>query len=117
VFVGQMRFDGNVYAQFDSGFRAPFRAHIELVGSRGRIEVPRPFKPGLDESIALHQGDAVQTIRVAGQELYLGEVEDLADAVLNGAAPRVSLKDSRGNVAAIEALLESARQGRPVTLS
>jgi predicted dehydrogenase len=117
VFVGQMRFDGNVYAQFDSGFRAPFRAHIELVGSRGRIEVPRPFKPGLDESIALHQGDAVQSIRVAGQELYLGEVEDLADAVLNGAAPRMSLKDSRGNVAAIAALLESARQGQPVTLS
>ncbi len=35
TFVGQMRFPGDVYAQFDSGFRAPFRTHIEIVGSEG----------------------------------------------------------------------------------
>ena len=40
----------------------------------------------------------------------------MADAVLLGKAPRVSLADSRGNAAAIVALLESARLGRQITL-
>ena len=114
VFAGQMRFHGDVYAQFDCGFRAPFRAHIEIVGSGGAISVPHPFKPGLTDQIILTRGDDTQTIAIPGQELYLGEVEDMADAILLGKAPRVSLADSRGNVAAIVALLRSAREGRPL---
>jgi predicted dehydrogenase len=43
-------------------------------------------------------------------------VEDLADAVLLGKPPVVSLADSRANVQAILALFESARTGRPVKL-
>jgi predicted dehydrogenase len=48
--------------------------------------------------------------------LYLGEVEDLCDAIQHGRSPRITLADSRGNLAAILALLESARTGKPVTL-
>ncbi len=40
----------------------------------------------------------------------------MADAVLNGKAPRVTLADSRANVAAMLALLQSAWEGRPVTV-
>jgi predicted dehydrogenase len=43
-------------------------------------------------------------------------VEAMADAVLDGASPAVPLADSRGTVAAIQALFESARTGKPVTL-
>jgi len=114
VFAGQMRFLSDVYAQFDCGFRAPYRAHVEIVGSEGTISVPNPFKPGVDEQIHLTHDDDVQTVTIPGQELYLGEVEDMADAILLGKAPRVSLTDSRGNVASIAALLRSAHEGRPV---
>ena len=72
-----------------------------------------PFKPGLDERITVTRGDDVQIIVVPGEELYIGEVEDMADAILLGRPPRVSLADSRGNVAAIVALLRSARENRP----
>ena len=51
-----------------------------------------------------------------GQELYLGEVEDMADAIIQGKAPRISLEDSRANVATIVALLESARTGTAASL-
>ncbi len=117
VFAGQLRFAGDVYAQFDCGFRAPFRTHLEIVGSDGTIVAPHPFKPGLDEQIHLTRGDRTETIVIPGQELYIGEVEDMADAILNGQAPRVSLEDSRGNVATIVALLRSARAGQPVSLA
>ena len=49
-------------------------------------------------------------------ELYLGEVEDLADAILLHKPQRVTLADSRTNIATILALLQSARENRPVTL-
>ena len=60
--------------------------------------------------------DAVEIIKIDGESLYHGEIEDMADAVLLGKLPRVSLADSRGNVATITALLASARTNRPVTL-
>jgi len=70
----------------------------------------------LDEKILLIRDGKTETIEVKGQELYLGEVEDMADAILEGKTPRISLEDSRANVAAILALLESARTGTSVKL-
>ena len=115
-FFGQMRFPGEVYAQFDCGFRTPSRTHLEVVGSEGTITIPLPFKPGLNEKIKLERSDKTEIIKMPRQELYIGEVEDMADAILLGKAPRVSLADSRANVAAIVALLESAKTGKPVNL-
>ncbi len=116
-FIGQMKFPGAVYAQFDSGFRTPYRAHLEVVGSEGTITVPSPFKPGLDESITLYREDRAERIPIARQELYIGEVEDMADCILTGKIPRVTLADSRANVAAIVALLQSAKSGQLVKLA
>jgi len=117
TFVAQMRFPNDVYAQFDCSFILPFRAVLEVVGNEGRLTVPTPFKPGENEHLLLTRPNGVtDTITIPGQSLYIGEVEDMADAVLLGKSPRVSLADSRANVAAILALFESARTGKPVTL-
>ena len=118
AFAGQLRFPANVIVQCDTGFRAAFRRDVEIVGSEASLFVPNPFKPGPSEPVHLVRGDDRQTIDVAGTEahLYLGEVEDLADAVLLGRPPAVSLADSRGTVAAIVALLASARERRPVPI-
>ena len=80
------------------------------------LAVARPFKPGLSEQVLLTRGDQSEPIDVVGQELYRGEVEDMADAALLGRTPRVSLADSRANVAALLALLRSAREGRAVAV-
>ena len=116
TFAGQLRFPNNVYAQFDCGFRAPDRTHMEFAGSDGSLMLTRPFKPFLNEEMILMRGAEKEVITTPGEDLYLGEVENMADAILNGAAPRMSLADSRNNVAAILALLQSAREGKPVTL-
>ena len=114
TFVGQMRFDHDILAQFDSSFVIPSHSFMEIVGSEGTLNIPTPFKPGTDEKIYLTRGEKTETIRIKGQELYLGEVEDMADAILLGREPRISLEDSRANVAVISALLESAQTGKPV---
>ncbi len=118
TFIGTLRFGEDVYAQFDCGFRAPFRTHIEIVGSEGMIVIPRPFKPTTHETIYIGKAsDQLESLTIEGPELlYLGEVEDMADAILHSTAPRISLQDSQANVAAILALLRSAREGRPVAI-
>lgn len=116
TFVGQMRFGSGVHAQFDCSFAIPFHAFMEIVGSEGTLNIPHPFKPGENETIYLTRNEKTETIKIRGQELYLGEVEDMADAVSLGHDPHISLDDSRGNVAVICALLESSRTGKPVKL-
>ncbi|HLO16341.1 MAG TPA: Gfo/Idh/MocA family oxidoreductase [Anaerolineales bacterium] len=117
TFVGQMRFENDVFAQFDSSFVTPSHSFMEIVGSEGTLNIPRPFKPGIDEKIYLTRGDKTETIKIKGQELYIGEVEDMADAILFEKEPRISLEDSRANVAVISALLESASSGKSVFIN
>lgn len=112
TFVGQMRFEGGIFAQFDSSFAIPFQTFMEIVGSEGTLSIPRPFKPETDEEIYLTRDNKTETIKIRGESLYIGEVEDMTDAILLGREPRISLEDSRFNVAVIVALLESARSGR-----
>jgi len=116
VFTGQIRFAGNILAQFDCGFRGLFRATMEIVGTSGAIFIPNPFKPGKKEKIVLTRDEEKKIIQINGPELYSGEVEDLADAVLLGRAPRISLEDSAGNLATILALYQSAKESRPISI-
>ncbi len=115
-FIGQIRFPNDVHAQFDCGFASPFHAFIEIVGTDGTLNIPVPFKPGKKEKIFLTRDNKTTTIEIKGQELYIGEVEDMADAILLGKPPRVSLDDSRGNISTITALIESSKTDKPILL-
>jgi len=116
TFVGQIRFENGLHVHFDCSFAIPFHAFMEIAGSEGRLNIPTPFKPETGEKIYLTRGEETETIKIKGQELYIGEVEDMADTILLGREPRISLDDSRANVAVITALLESARSGQPVKI-
>ena len=111
TFIGQLHFAEDIYGQFDSSFVMPHHAYMEFVGSEATLIIPAPYKPFFNEKIFLVRDGKTETIKIKGQELYLGEVEDMADAIILGKAPRISLEDSRANIATIMALLESARTG------
>ena len=115
-FFGQMRFKDEVHMQFDCGFRSPSRSFIEIVGTDATLNIPDPFKPGRKNEIYLNHNNEMQTIKIKGDELYSGEVEDICDAILNNRPPRISLTDSRGNTSVILALLQSAEGRKPVSL-
>ncbi len=116
TFVGLLRFPGSLHASIDCSFRTPFRAAMELVGTGGTIVVPNPFKPGVAASYEWITDAGRRTIDGGSQEPYAGEIEDMAAAVLDRAAPAIPLADSRANVAVLEALHRSAREGRPMTV-
>jgi predicted dehydrogenase len=112
LFAGQMQFPGDVTTQFDCSFITPFRAFMEITGDKGRLTISNPFKPGMREKIYLEREGVTKTIHIKGKELYCGEVEDIENAVLFGKPSRISLGDSKANVAAIEALIQSAQTGQ-----
>lgn len=115
-FYGQMRFGNGVHTQFDCGFNSQSRSYIEIIGTEGTIHVSNPFKPGVWNEIILTSGVKTRRVRIRGQELYLGEVEDLCNAAQGQEPPRISLQDSRANVAAILALARSAETGKPIMM-
>jgi xylose dehydrogenase (NAD/NADP) len=116
VFVGQLRFAGGLLAQFECGFRSPYRCWMEVVGTRGSLFIAAPFKPADRAFITLNYGDHSEQLEVSAGHLYQGEIEDMESAVLDGKPQRISLEDSRNNVALIGACLESARTGSIVHL-
>jgi predicted dehydrogenase len=114
AFTGLLRFPGDVLAQFDSAFRSPhLRTAIEIVGSQASLRIASPFVLEGDGELVLQRGGAQEILVVPGGSLYAFQVENMAAAILDGAAPRISLADSRANTAAILALLRSTETGAP----
>lgn len=116
-FTAQLHFPDDITAQFDSGFRTQFRMFTEVSGSEGSIALPMTFKPGMRSFIHLTKGNDTQQIAVDGNLLYLDEVEEMASCIIEKRQPILSLSDSRGNIAAIEALYKSAADGAVVEIS
>lgn len=109
-FMGMLRFPGGTTATMYSGFRAPLRTWLEVVGSEGALRVPNPFKPGGLERLELERSGRVEMIEVAGSPvLFVREVEAFEASVLDSAASVVTLADSRSAAATLSTLLDSAR--------
>lgn len=112
TFMGQLRFPSGMLAQFDSGFAAPDRERIEIVGSDATLVLDAPFltePDGPPPSVILWRGSAATSIEVPVVDQYLLEAEDLMSAILDGSPPHLTLASSRGNVATLVALDRAAR--------
>lgn len=118
LFVGQMHYEGGRFAQITSGFRTPFFSEVHVLGTEGRLLLNRPFV-GVDEEARLlfYPPDGTpQEIDVPEKELYLGEVEDMHAAILDGAPNYLTLAETRNHVRTVLALYESAARQEPVGL-
>jgi predicted dehydrogenase len=90
---------------------------MELVGSKGSLRIQHPFRPEPDQPLRLSLDGHTEEIKVPGEDRFLLEIEDLCAVVRTGRPPRMSLADSRANVAALLAFQRSAQEGRPVRLA
>jgi predicted dehydrogenase len=118
---GELHFSAGRVAQVSCGFRTPFREGAFVVGDRAMLHIPEPWKPGLTgrDSVMLLTGrdGSQQTIVTPATDPYLYEVQAMEACILDGAAPLVSLADSRAFLQSALALYESARTGDVVRLS
>jgi D-xylose 1-dehydrogenase (NADP+, D-xylono-1,5-lactone-forming) len=115
-FAGQLHYPGGAVCQFESSFITEYKAEIEIIGEKGRITVPEPYKPGKMTRVIQKCSGKETICKVKGHDLYQGEITDLEDAILTDQPPRVSLIDSRGIIQTIEALYQSARSSKVITI-
>jgi xylose dehydrogenase (NAD/NADP) len=118
-FAGQMGYPGGPIAQFSCAFRSPFYNFAEIIGTQGRLTFTRPFTHLDNErKLIFHSkdGEAIE-IAVPEKELYLGEVENINQAILEGAPLHLSLSESRNQISTIEALYQSAKSQQVVSLA
>lgn len=118
VFAGQMHYSGGRMAQISSSLRSPYYTLAEIVGTAGRLTVTRPFTAVENSQMTYYppEGDP-EIIPVPDEYLYLGEVEDMHDAILLGKPNYLRLEETRNHIRTALALYESARKGQIVTLT
>jgi len=115
-FTSQLHFPKDIYAHFDCSVKIPYHVFMEIIGDEAMLTIPNPFNPGKKEKLLLSKNGRIEKVAVKGIGAYCGEVEDMADAILLGKPPHVSLADSRANTAAILALFQSAKTRKPVIM-
>ncbi len=115
--VGTLEYAGHA-ALFDCSFEATGRSGIELVGSLGRLEIPKPWLPGTDPAVLrVHDKDGTEELTTEGVNHYALMVEHFSDCILNDRAPVRGPEDALENMRVLEALRRSAREHRRVELA
>lgn len=111
IFSGQLHYSEDRMAHISCSFHSPFYTYAQIIGTEGSLRITRPFV-GIDEQAALlfSEADGVfEQITVPAKALYLGEVEDMNAAIVDGSPNYLSLTESRDHIRTIIALYESAR--------
>jgi predicted dehydrogenase len=114
TFVGQMRFNHDVHAQFDCSFVIPFHAFMEIIGSAGTLNIPKPFQPYENLTIYL-----TATIKRKPLRSKAGAVPRRSGRYggcdPSWKEPRISLEDSHANVGVISHC-SNQQVGKPVKI-
>jgi predicted dehydrogenase len=118
VFAGLLNFPGDRLGQIASSVRLPFYTSAEAIGTEGRLYMNYPYSYTRETPQLMFypkDGDPVE-VPVPQQMLYLGEVEDMNAAVLDGAPNFLTLQESRDHIRTIVALYQAARSRQIVNL-
>ena len=117
-FAGLLHYADDRFATIGSSFRAPFYTSAEIIGTEGRLIFNRPFVV-FDETrkmIFQPRDGEPHEIPVPDKELYLGQIEDMHAAILDGEPTYLPLEETRNHVRTAEALYKSARSEEIVFL-
>lgn len=116
--TGILDFGEGLMAHFDCGFNQTKRQRAIVAGSKGYLDLPEVFSPGLGESV-IHEIKANESPRThvyEGVDQYQMIAEDFMRTI-EGHPPAFPPEDAVANMRTIQALLDSAQQnGQPVDL-
>ena len=112
-FFAQMSYVEGKTAQIQSSFRLPFYTMAEIIGSEGRLWLDKPFI-GINSNtniVLFTQDSEPQYISSPVKYLYLGEIEDIHAAILDGNRPYLDLYQSRYHIQTALALYRISQNG------
>ncbi len=113
VFSGHMHYSDQRVAHISCSFQTPFHTYAQIIGTEGILTLYRPFIQMVGGSYLYftpHNGER-ELVSVPEKELYLGEVQDMNRAILDGQKNYLTLAESRNHVRTALALYESAENG------
>lgn len=114
-FTGTLRFDEELVAHVECSLVDERCESYRVVGTEGRIEVPRAFVPGADDAeFLVTEGGRTARLRVPGDDQYRLMVEHFARCVQEDLRPRYEVSEAAANMRVIEALYRSAHAGAAV---
>lgn len=117
-FAGQLHYGDGRVAQISSSFTTPFHTRSVIIGARGRLRLSRPFTAVEESEMVFFPAEgAPEYVDIPEEPLYLGEIEDMHAAILDGQSNYLSLAETRNHIRTVLALYESARLAKPVLLS
>jgi len=105
-------FPGNVMANIDCSFEAPFRCHVELVGNAGRIILPFTFLPEDDAPLWIYRtcerDDPHEIITSPGFNQYGCELINFCESIQAGVLQDPA-ENGLNNMKVLESALQCAR--------
>jgi predicted dehydrogenase len=114
-FIGQLRFANDLLAQIQCSFEMHRTMKMELIGTTGTILIPTFLRTQNQQRVIL-QKERERIFCFRREELFRGEVENMAEVILDGQTPRLPLEESRQIIRCLTALYRSAQIGKPVML-
>ncbi|OIQ11009.1 Gfo/Idh/MocA family protein [Neomoorella thermoacetica] len=122
--VGILEFPDGKMAIFDCALDRCWRQGCEVVGTRGKIEIPLPFNPEKEPtSLFISMDGQIMEEKIDGCDQYQLQVESFAQAILKIArfggsqASPYPASDTLQNMRVIDACYRSMRTGVPVEVS
>src|SRR5690625_2117874 len=118
--TGYVTFPGGVRGIFDVSFNMAKRSEYEVIGTEGRIIVPRAYRPDW------HGGDGLVVVEKPGTsrtetlnaDQYRGEIEHISQAILNGDHKlKHDFDNTINNMRVIDACFRSIEEGRKAELT
>jgi predicted dehydrogenase len=104
-----------VVALFDCGTAMTNRDELEAIGSEGSLFLDDPWHCNLPV-IEVRRDGKVERIELEPVDSYRLELENVSDAIRGEAELLLARDDAIGQARTLEALHESATQGKPVNL-
>jgi predicted dehydrogenase len=111
-----LRFPGDVLANVDCSFEAPYRCRVELVGEKGRIVLEEAFLPMAPPVLQIQratttgklQEDGLEQIAIEPLNQYAEEINDFCASIKAGKLLE-GAEDGVANMRVLEAVLKDAK--------
>jgi len=110
--LGALRFPNGILSQFQCSIENRAGSGTEIVGTAGKILIEKPWFPGEDQGqIIVQRGDKREELSTPGANCYHLEIDDFVAAHRTHRTLRWPVEDAVANMAVIDALYASAREG------
>lgn len=82
-----LRFPSGCMALLDCSFEAQYRNRIEIVGTRGSLELPEGVLPPVEAELVRNRGETAERMRFPAADQYQLEVEAFCEGIRTGKLP------------------------------